>query len=350
MLGPVTHYLPLTVIRRERILPQPGKVVVRAGQKVSALDVIAETDLNSEYLLLDLSHSLQIPAEKIERYLQCQLGDQLTQGDVIAGPVGIANRVVRAPKDGRVILSDSGQVLLEIAGKNFQLKAGIPGEVVELIADRGAVVETTGALIQGVWGNGKIDFGVMSVLAKYPNMSLVPADLDVSLRGSIVLGGMCSDAEVLKEAEGLPLRGLILGSLSPRLLQAASRMQIPVMVIEGFGERSINPIVFKLLTTNDRREVALNAEYWDRYSGVRPELVIPLPAPGGSAIPQETIFFDQNQTVRIIRGPSAGQIGQINRVKASMSFPGGLRAPGAEIQREDGEKFIIPLANLEIIA
>jgi hypothetical protein len=349
MLAPVTHYLPLTLIRRERLLPQPGKVLVRAGQKVAATDAIAEASLFPDFLLLDVARSLQLSAGKTEQYLQCHVGDQLAQGDVIAGPVGLGNRIVRAPRDGKVVLLGEGQVLLETTGKLFQLKAAIPGNVVELIDDRGALIETTGALIQGVWGNGRIDAGVMSVLAKKPDMLLTIADLDVSLRGSIVLAGYCNDPEVLGMAEELPLRGLVFGSLAASLLPKAAKLTLPVLVIEGFGDHPLNPMVFKLLSTSERREVALNAEVWDRYSGARPELVIPLPAPGSTTAPQDTILFEVEKPVRVLRGLHAGELGLIVSLKSSVVFPGGLRSRAAEVRFDNGKTLFLPLANLEIV-
>ena len=169
MLAPITHILPFTIIRRERVLPSRGKVLVRAGQRVNSLDVIAEANLRPEYLLLNVARGLGLSPERADQMIQCQAGDHLADGDMIAGPVGMARRVVRTPSDGQVVLVGSGQVLIEVASKPFQLKAGVPGEVVELIVDRGATVETSGALVQGVWGNGHIDFGVMVVLAKSPD-------------------------------------------------------------------------------------------------------------------------------------------------------------------------------------
>ena len=349
MLAPVKHYLPLTLIRRERVLPQPGKVLVRAGQKVAATDAIAEAGLFPDFLLLDVARSLQLNASKTEQYLQIHTGDQLAQGDVIAGPVGLANRIVRAPRDGKVVLVGEGQVLLETTGKLFQLKAALPGNVVELIDDRGALIETTGALIQGVWGNGRIEAGVLSVLAKKPDMLLTLADLDVSLRGSIVLAGYCNDPDVLSMAEELPLRGLVFGSLAASLLPVAAKLTCPVLVIEGVGDHPLNPMVFKLLSTSERREVALNAEPWDRYTGARPELVIPLPAPGSTSIPQDTVVFEVEKSVRVLRGSHAGELGLIVNLKGSVVFPGGLRSRAAEVRFEDGKTQFLPLANLEIV-
>jgi hypothetical protein len=349
MLAPVVHYLPLTLIRRERRLPQPGKVLVRAGQKVAATDAVAEVNLFPDFLLLDVARSLQLSTSKTENYLQCHIGDQLAQGDVIAGPVGLANRIVRAPRDGKVVLAAEGQVLLETTGKVVQLKAGIPGNVVELFGDRGVLVETTGALIQGVWGNGRIDAGVMSVLAKKPDMLLTIADLDVSLRGSIVLAGYCNDPEVLSMAEELPLRGLVFGSLAASLLPVAAKLTCPVLVIEGFGDRPINPVVFKLLSTSERREVALNAEAWDRFTGARPELVISLPAPGNTTVPQDMVVFEVEKPVRVLRGPQVGELGLIVSLKGNVVFPGGLRARAAEVRFENGKTQFLPLANLEIV-
>jgi len=349
MLAPITHYLPLAQIRRERLLPQSGKLLVRAGQKVAATDVIAETNLYPEFLLLDVARSLQLSVAKTEQYIRCHPNDQLAQGDVVAGPVGLANRTVRAPRDGKVILAGEGQVLLETTSKPFQLKAGIPGNVVELLGERGVVIETTGALIQGVWGNGRIEAGVLSVVAKSSDMLLTLADLDVSLRGSIVFGGYCNNLDVLSMAEELPLRGLVLGSLAASLLPVAQKLSCPVMLIEGFGYRPINPVVFKLLSTSDRRDAALNAEVRDRYTGSRPELALPLSAPGSVTAPPETAVFEVEKTVKVLRGAHAGELGMIISLKGNQVFPGGLRSRAAEVRFENGKTQYLPLANLDVV-
>lgn len=350
ILAPITHITPLTTIQRERVLPVPGKIIVRKGQKVSASDTLAEADISPEHLLIDLGRGLGISDDAVDETIQCRVGDILAEGDIIAGPVGLARRVVRAPKRGKVMLIGGGQTLLALQTAPYELKAGLSGQVVELISDRGAVVETVGALIEGVWGNGLVDFGLMLVLAKSADQILTSSQLDVSMRGAIILGGYLGDAETLKTAAELPLRGLILGSMDPELIPMAQRVPFPIIVLDGFGHRRMSPAAFRLLTTNERREVSINAEPWDRYTGDRPAVVIPLPATGDPPPPRTALLFRVDQTVRIIQAPYVGMTGKINRIEPGLHvFPSGLRAKAAEISLENGENVLLPIANLEVL-
>ena len=347
--APVSHFLPMTRIRRLRMLPRIGKVLVRAGQKVAVPDVIAEAHINPHYQLLNIPRILKFSPRKFENYIQCQPGDRLMQGDLIAGPVGMSKRVVRATQDCKVILVGDGQILMEVSEKLYQLKSGFPGQIVELITDRGAVIEATGALIQAVWGNGLQGYGVMNILAEKPHHSLVAADLDISLRGSIVVAGHCSDPTALELAESLPLRGLILASLDADLLHIAQTIDIPVALIEGFGDIPFNSRVYKLLTSNDRREIALNAEAWQPYSGHRPEIVIPMPESGEILTPSEEAEFSPEQVVRIFSSPERGSLGTIISIVQRLSSQGGYLGRAAEIRLRDNRTIVVPLCNLEII-
>lgn len=350
MIAPVTHILPLTIIRRERTLPVRGKVLVRAQQRVGALDTIAEANTNAEYMLLEIGRGLGVSPEKADALTQCKPGAEVAENDILAGPVGLMRRVVRAPRDGKVALSGGGQVLLELANKPFQLKAGFPGEVVDLIPDRGAILQTSGSLIQGVWGNGLIDYGVLTLVAKAADHQLNSGDLDVSMRGSIVVAGYCGTEDALKVAQELPLRGLILSSASSAIIPALARLQLPVLILEGFGRLPYDPLAHRLLSSSDRSEVALCAHVWDRYAGVRPEIIIPAPAPGNVTTPPESAIFEPKQVVRVKRAPYTSATGVIVSLKGQVSFPGGLRTRAAEVRLDNGTNAIVPLANLEVIA
>jgi hypothetical protein len=349
MLAPVTHILPLTLIRRERLLPVPGKVIARKGQKVAATDVVAEANLHPNHLLLNIAKGLKLAPAKADAALTCQAGETVSEGDIIAGPVGFPARVIRAPGAGKILLAGKGQVLLELQTPPYELKASLPGLVVDLIPERGVVVETSGALIQGVWGNGKLDYGLLSIALKEPDEVLAADTLNVSQRGFVVLAGHVDSAEILKTASELPLRGLILSSMDPELLLLAASLSIPVILLDGFGRRPMNPAAYQLLTTNDRREVAVNAEIWDRYTGVRPEIVIPLPASGSLPLPTGVTEFAPGQTVRIVSGPLRSKVGRIEELLDRVTLPSGLRAACARIHLGEGEPAVVPLSNIEVI-
>jgi len=161
MLASIVHILPLTTIRRERVMPVPGKVLVRQGQKVQPQDIIAEAILAPEHLLLNVARSLGVSSKDVQSLIQREVGEQVVEGDLIAGPVGITRKVLRAPVSGRIALIRAGKVLFEVDKQPDQLRAAMAGVVSELIADRGAIIESTGALIQGIWGNGRMDFGLL---------------------------------------------------------------------------------------------------------------------------------------------------------------------------------------------
>ena len=349
MLAPDTCILPMTVIRRRRVMPFPGKILVRAGQKVGAKDTIAESNLDPEYLLLDVARGLGMRPDSAERYLQCQVGDQLAEKDIIAGPIGMARRIVRSPRAGKVMIIADGQVLLEITGHPYQMKAGLPGEVVELVNERGAVIESSGALVQGIWGNGRTESGQLAILARLPDHEIKASELDVSSRGAIVLAGHLHEAEVLKIAEEITLRGLILGSMEARLIPAAAKASFPIIVLEGFGRLPIGTVSHKLIVSCERREVTLNAEAWNQFTGIKPEVFFPAVVPESVTPPLEFTPLTISQQVRILRPPNAGETGKIVELKGMTTFSGGLRARAAQVLLENGENAIIPLANLEVL-
>jgi len=351
MLAPVIHILPLTVIQKERVLPIPGRVVVRQGQKVASRDVIAEADLAPEHLLLNIARSLGVSVERADELIQRVVGDEVDEGDLIAGPIGLTRRVVRAPSKGEIVVAGEGQVLLRVAKPPFELRAGIGGTVTELIPELGAIIQTTGALVQGVWGNGHADLGLMQNKLSAPDDVLKPGQVDVSLRGTIVLGGFCGDAEVLQKAADVPLRGLVVSSMSSALIPLALRMEFPVLVLEGFGKLAMNAISYNLLTTHQNREISVNAEAFNHHTGQRPEVIIPLPTSREPNAPSLAEEFTAGQKVRILRAPHQARTGTIESLyNEPVLFPSGLRLPAAQVQLKDGESVQVPLANLEVIA
>lgn len=350
MLAPVYHVLPLATIIRERTLPVAGRISAHVNQRVSPTDVIGEATFAREHVLLDVARTFGVSTQAADRMIKVNPGDRVTQGALVADAGGLIPRSIRAPRAGRVMIVGSGQILMEVGDARVELRAGLPGVVTQVIPERGVVIRTAGALIQGVWGNGRIDNGLMVGLIEKPEDVLTADRLDVSLRGSVILAGHVRDADVLRAAAELPVRGLILSSMLSSLLISAYQMKYPILVLDGFGMLPMNSAAFKLLTTNNKREATVNAEHFDRYTGSRPEVIIPLPV---SSEPDEPIDFDTlavGMTVRIRRPPAAGMVGTIAHLRPGLTeLQSGLRAPAADVKLESGESVLVPLVNLEVV-
>jgi hypothetical protein len=127
-------------------------------------------------------------------------------------------------------------------------------------------------------------------------------------------------------------------------------MRYPILITDGFGSLPMNTAAYKLLSTNAKREVALNAEFSDRYSGARPEIIIPLPTSSEPPVPSETEPFAPGSQVRMRRAPAMGMIGSIVSIKPGLTtLASGLRAQAAEVKLENNETVIVPLVNMEVV-
>lgn len=191
-----THVSLLVVIRRVRALPARGTITVRVNQKVSPTDVVGRTTLAPVHYLFDIAHGLGLPPAKADRYLRREPDEKVSGGDILAGPFGWMRRVVRAPEEGRVVLQGDGRLLYEGLGETFELRAGIPGTVVGMEPDLSATVETVGALVEGVWGNDRQEYGMLRMATQGSGNVLAPADLNMDLRGSIIVAGRLEDPNI----------------------------------------------------------------------------------------------------------------------------------------------------------
>jgi hypothetical protein len=350
MHAPVTHILALTTILRERLLPVPGVVTARLSQRVSASDVVAEARWAREHVLVDVARKLGISIVAADRLIRCKVGDELAANTLIASGSGLFSQELRTPREGRVVAVGGGRVLLEVGETNVELRAGLPGQVMQIVPDRGVVIQTAGALIQGMWGNGRIESGIMVNLMEKTDSALEAGRLDVTLRGSVILGGMVRDAETLRAAGELPVRGLILSSLNPSLIPMALQMRYSILVMDGFGKLPMNSAAYRLLSTNAKRDATVNAEMPDRYSGARPEVIIPLPVSVEPAQPNDVEVFAAGQQVRLRAAPNFGMIASLVRLRPGLTaLPSGLRTPAADVRMEGGEEILVPLANLEVV-
>lgn len=350
MIAATTHIIPLTTLVRTRMLPVPGRIIVRSGQKVTPTDVVGDAVIGRKYVIVDFAQILNLPVKKATALLKVRKDQQVSVKEVLAESKTIFSRVVESPAEGRVVAIGGGKLVLETGGSTFELTAGLPGVVSEVIGDRGVVIRATGAIVQGLFGNGRLETGVMLSMFEKPDDVFNNTNLDVNTRGSIILAGHVNNPAVIKNAADLPLRGMILASISPSVLPAVVQAPFPILVIEGFGKRPMNQVAFKLLTTNVRRDITLNAEFYDRQRGTRPEVFIPLPVSQEPPEPRDMETFAPGQTVRLCYLARPSLLGTVVQLRPGLStLPSGLNAPAAEIRLETGEQVLVPLTNLEVL-
>jgi len=349
MLAPLTHILPLTALTRARTLPGYARVLVKAGQKVKATDVVAEMAAERRHIIIDVWQALRPGKKNVGiNLVNRKTGEKIKKGDVIAETGGMFSKVVRAPADCEVVAVGGNQVMLEIEGGKIELRAGFNGTIKEILTDRGVLIESAGALIQGAWGNNRLDQGPLINMAHSPGELLTRERLDVSMRAAVVLAGHCDRAEVLLGANELGLRGLILGSMTADLVPTALQIAMPVLLLEGFGTQPINSFAYRLLTTSEKRDVCVNAATPEPLFGTRPEVFIELPAEGEPA--REMITFEEGQEVRIIGKPHESVVGSLEEIlPMSVALPNKLKTRAAIIRLEDSQEVIIPLSNLDVI-
>jgi hypothetical protein len=346
---------PLTIIRRERMLPAPGDILVRINDRVEPTQIVAQADLPGEFRIVPIASELGTPTSRTKRHLRVEPGDEIEEGQVLAKRGRLFARTVKSPIEGIITAIGSGRVLIEEPPSQFELLAYIGGRVTSVVAPRGLVIETTGAIIQGVWGGGGgrggENYGVLKRAVEQPDQVLGADAVDPSCHGMILVGGAGIDGEALDQAMELQVQGIVVGGLSPELIPHAERLPFPVITTEGMGTVPMSEPIFDLLSTHDGRSASISSRFQARSPVVRPEIIIPLP--GGEVPPAETELgapLSEGARVRVTRAPHMGVAGTIVALPAHpRSIETGARVRGAEVDVGEGETIFVPLMNLEVL-
>jgi hypothetical protein len=355
-LPTTAHVTLLATLRRERLLPLAGTVIAQAKQHVEPSDVVARAMLANGHRLVDVARALGVADDQADSALVKHDGDAVKAGEPIAvrkTGLGLVRRTARSPVDGRLVVAAGGKALLAAISEPFELRAAIPGQVVTILQSQGVVIETTGALLEGVWGNGKEDTALLRMVGNGPRTALTPNLVSVEQRGAIVVAGTLADPASLKQLGDVGCRGLLVGSLAAALLPAAQKAGFPVVAVESFGDRGFSAPAYSLLTSNAGRQAWLNAQPADPFMGRRPELIIPLPGPSTPPPqPRDGQTLAVGQRVRVLRGPEVGKVGTVTELsKRPLVTPSGLRThvAGVALEGASGPVARVAFANLEVL-
>lgn len=343
----LTRVKPLTRIRQERLLPQAGEVVVRRGQQVTPVQVVARTSQERGYTVIGAAELLGVDADEVTDYLLVEEGAAVQrQKPLLRKPGLLRQRRLTSPVNGVLYQVRNGRLILQQTPDLLEVRAMMHGLVADFIANRGVVIEAKGTLIQGCWGSGREGFGAVRVVAEAPDEGLHSAHIDVDARGAILVAGRIERGDVLERAEENSVRGVVAGSAPATLIEAMQRVRFPIVLMEGFGRQGMSSPVFDLLGQSEGRDASLFAA-----GSGRPEIAIPLPA---ALQEQELSAREERVTagrrVRVLRAPHAGEVGEVVAVHTrSQTMSIGLRAAGADVALPGGKVVFVPFANLDLI-
>jgi hypothetical protein len=345
---------PLTSIRRERLLPVPGEVLVGYGEKVGPADVVARCQLRGHMRVVDVSRALGVDRSRAIKYVRKSAGETIQADEVLAGHRGLLGSLrgsVRSPVEGQIVEVRDGLVVIEAAPTLLELSAHLKGQITNVMPKRGVVISAVGTLIQGLWGCGGEAEGVLKLLVDSPQSPLRASAIDVSCHGTIIVGGHIVDEKALEQAAEANVRGAIAGSVSAELCPFLESLPFPVLITNGFGSMSMSEPVFSLLHASMGREAMISTYRPGRWGGRRPEVIIPLrvedEVPSEDTGPRPLKVGDQ---VRILREPHLGALGSVKALpKLPYTVESGARLGVAEVELQDGDATMVPLSNLELI-
>jgi hypothetical protein len=347
---PETRVTPLTSIKRERLLPAPGEVLVQVGDRVEPATVVARAALLGELHVIKAAKILSVKDDELPEYMLKEIGDFLEAREPIAVKKGLFRSTCRSPVSGRLAAIRKGELLIvEPSPSLFELRAYIHGQVTTLRPNYGVVIETTGALIQGLWGIGGEAFGVLKMLVDDPAQSVEPEAIDAGCHGAIIVGGASVSREVLLQVEQVRARGMIVGGLEAS--SKDSSFPFPVIATEGVGQIPISSPIFEMLQANAGQEVSISAKTQLRWNVIRPEIIIPVSTDETPVSePTGDVALKEGVRVRITRQPHLGAVGVVTAVPSkAQSLDFGARLRGAKVELAGGEKVFVPWANLELI-
>ena len=358
----------IETIQKIRSLPIPGKVLVQKDDYVDFRTRVAEVMMPGDPVIINASGKLGIqPADLVINMVKKE-GDKVKKGENICGFnafFGLWKNWVVSPADGVLenVSTVSGQITIREPSKPIVVEAYIPGRVIQVMEGDGAVVETKGAFIQGIFGIGGETHGEIEVLTETTKDHLTPDKITEDCKEKVLIGGSIVTLEAMRKAVEVGAAGIVVGGVRDVDLEEFIGTEIGVaitgqeevgltlIITEGFGEMAMNPRTLELFREFEGERVAMNGATQIRAGVLRPEIIIP----------HEKYDVDVDESdleggmkpgtpIRVIREPHFGSLGTVVSLPVELQI---LESESSvrvvEVELENGERVVIPRANIEII-
>ncbi|NQV42638.1 MAG: hypothetical protein HQ506_09805 [Candidatus Marinimicrobia bacterium] len=358
-----------TKVRKDRILPLKGEVLVEAGASVKPDDIVARTHLPGNVQMLNVGNLLNIDPTDVEAVMLKPVGSKFTKGEMMAetkGIFGLFKSNVLAPIDCTLesISSITGQVVLRDAPIPVEIDAYIRGVVAEVIAEEGVIIETEAVFIQGIFGIGGESRGELVVLTEGREDELTADMIKPEHAGKVLVGGSFISLAAYKKALSMNVAGVVVGGFNYFDLEeilgytlgvaitGSEDLVTSLVLTEGYGEIRMGSRTFDLLKQHHGKFTSINGATQIRAGVIRPEIVIPLSPEDIKGDIQAVKINEGIQAgslVRVIRAPYFGRIGTV------VSLPSELQKMESETMvrvaeiKIDDEVLVIPRANLEMV-
>ena len=369
---PGLRVAPDTVIRKRRLLPIPGEVLVAEGTQVSATSAVAQTALPGKVYPVNVVNQLSIAPGEILSYLLKQEGEAITKDEPLAENkpfIKWFKTQVRAPISGTVesISQVTGQVFLREPPEVIRLSAYIDGTIVEVTPKQGVVVESHCAFIQGIFGVGGETAGTIIMAVRSPDEMLTADHFKPEHKDQIVIGGALAQKATFARARELGVRALVVGGVHDRDLKellgydlgvaitGTEKIGFTLIITEGFGTIPMAKRTFDLFVAKAGQRASCSGATQIRAGVIRPEVIIPLSQrnecqASGSKFQVSEGGIKVGDTIRIIREPYFGIIARVKELPAALQLiPTESHVRVLVATLPDGRDVTIPRANVEMI-
>lgn len=356
------------VIRKARRLPLSGEVMVKVGQTLRSTDVVARAELPGKVYPLNVGGQLNVLPEDLPSVMLKLEGAAVDKGEVIAQSAGIFGwfrSIARSPVRGFVesVSKRTGQVMLREAPIPIEVDAYVDGEVVEVFATEGAMVECHGAFAQGIFGlSGEVHGPIRMIAA--PGERLTSAMIKPELRGAIAVGGSLLGIAEYRAARDAQLAAIVVGGMHYRdikeilgyelgvAITGHEKLGTTVVVTEGFGEIAMAKGTHALMTKLEGRFAAANGATQIRAGVIRPEVVVPREggAPPGAPAEVEEMAITAGSLIRVIRAPWFGRLATVVELPVELvKMESETMVRVLKARFEDGTEAVLPRSNVERI-
>jgi hypothetical protein len=359
-----------TVILKTRRLPIKGEVLVQEGEVVQPDTVVARALLPGILQTVRVAQTLGIEPKQIHSVLKVKEGDTVGKDQIIAetkGFLGLFRGIAKSPVAGTVeLISDvTGHVGVRQPPTVIDVNAYVQGRVVKILPQEGAVVETQGALIQGIFGVGGERRGTLRMLVSRPDETLTAQHIPDDVAGQILVGGAAVEADAITRAAERGAVGIVAGGIRDTdlirylgrdigvAITGSEDIPLSIILTEGFGAIQMATRTFRLLKSLEGKTASINGATQIRAGVIRPEIIVPLEDP--SHLPEspparEAQTLDIGSAVRIIREPYFGRLGTVVELPPElMEIESGTHARVLKAELDDGTIAVVPRANVEII-